>query len=70
MSNLFDKEKFVFHEENIELYLRLVLKLKKIHSVLGFNQSQCLEPHVEFNPQKRIEAEKIMGKMGKRCTNY
>ena len=27
--NLFDKEKYVIHYENVQLYLRLGLKLKK-----------------------------------------
>ena len=43
--------------KNLQFYLRLGLKLKK-HCVLDFNQSQWLKPYVEFNIQKRIEAEK------------
>ena len=38
--NFFDKEKYVFHYVNLELYLRLRLKLNKMHRVLEFNQSQ------------------------------
>ena len=38
--NLFEKEKYVIHYENLQLYLRLALKLKKIHCILEFNQSQ------------------------------
>ena len=64
VSNLFDKEKYVIHYENVQLYLRLGLKLK-IHRVLEFNQSQWLKPYIEFNTQKRIEAEKNIGKDGK-----
>ena len=38
--NCFDKEKYVIHYENVQLYFRLGLKLKKIHCVLESNQSQ------------------------------
>ena len=58
MRNFFDKEKYVLHYENLQLYLRLVLKLKKIHRLLEFNQSQLLKLYVQFSPQKRIEVEK------------
>ena len=55
----------MLHYENLRLYLRLGLKLKKIHRVLEFNQSQWLKPYTEFNVQKRIEAERNGGKDGK-----
>ena len=41
--NFFDKEKYVFHYENLQLSVRLGLKLQQIHGVLEFNQSQCLK---------------------------
>ena len=63
--NFFDKEKNVLHYENSQLYLRLGLKLKKMHCVLEFNQSQWLEPYIEFSTQNRIEAEKSGDKDGK-----
>ena len=58
----FDKEKYVIHYENLKLYLRLGLNLKKIHRILEFNQSQWLKQYVEFNAQKRIETKKNGGK--------
>ena len=57
-TNFFDKEKCAIHYENLKLYLRLKLKLKIIHRVLECNHSQWLKWYVEFNRQKRIEAEK------------
>ena len=55
----------MIHYENLKLYFRLGLKLKKIYRVLEFNQSQWLKPYIEFNTQKRIEAEKKNDKDGK-----
>ena len=48
--------------KNMQLYLRLGLKVKK-YCVLELKQ--WLKPHVEFNTQKRIEAEKNGDKDGK-----
>ena len=48
----FDKEKYVIHYEKLQLYLRLGLKLKIIHHVLEFNQSQWLKQYVDFNTKK------------------
>ena len=59
----------MIHYENLKLYLRLGLKLKKIHRVLEFNLSEWLKQHVDFNKQKGIEAEKMGTKMEKRCEN-
>ena len=58
MPNLFDKEKYVIHYEKLQFCLRLGLKLKEIHHVLEFSQSQWLKAYIESNTQKRMEAEK------------
>ena len=38
VSNFFDEEKYVIHYENLQLYLILRLKLKKLSRVLELNQ--------------------------------
>ena len=52
--NFFDKKKYVLHYENLQLYL----KLKTIHLVLEFNQSQWLKPYIEFKTQKNNRTRK------------
>ena len=60
--NLKDKEEYVLHHQNLNLYLRLGLKLKKIHRALEFSQSNWLEPYIAFNTQKRTEAKNAFEK--------
>ena len=48
----------MLHYENLQLCLRQGLKIKKVRCVLEFNQSQWLKSHIEFNTQKRTEADK------------
>ena len=55
----------MLYHENLQLYLRLELKIKKINGVLAFNQPHWLKPYVELNTQKIMEPEKYVDKGGK-----
>ena len=60
--NLRDKKEYVLHYRNLQLYLKLGLKLTKIHRALEFSQSNWLEPYIAFNTQKRTEAKNVFEK--------
>ena len=57
--NFFDKKSMGFTKN----------KTKKIHHVLEFNKLPWLKQFDELNTQNRIDAENIVAKIEKRCTN-
>ena len=51
-----NKKEYVLHYRNLQLYLDLSLKIKKVHQVLIFDQSPWLKQYIDFNSEKRKHA--------------
>ena len=54
---LADKENYVLHYRNLQLYLNLGLKLKKVHRVLKFHRNRWLEQYISYNTKKCMNAQ-------------
>ena len=59
---LSSKKNYVLHYRNLQLYLSLGLKLRKVHRVVEFDQSPWLGQYINFNTQKRMGAKNDFGK--------
>ena len=51
---LVTKEKYVLHDRNLQLYMSLGLKLKKIHRALEFKHRSRLAQYIDYNTKKRM----------------
>ena len=51
--NLGDKKIYVIHYRNLQLYVSLGMKVKKINRIFKFEQSDWLKMFVDFNTEKR-----------------
>ena len=51
-----DKERYVLHYHNLQLYLFLDMKLKRVHNVLAFDQQAWMKSYIALNTELRKQA--------------
>ena len=55
--NLCDKRHYILHLRNLKQCMSHGLQLKKIHRAIGFTQSPWLKSYIDFNTEKRKNAQ-------------
>ncbi|MEW8190510.1 MAG: hypothetical protein AB2766_14525, partial [Candidatus Thiodiazotropha endolucinida] len=54
--NLRNKDRYVLHYRNLQLYTSLGMRLTKVHRALRFDQSPWMEPYIRMNTELRKKA--------------
>ena len=56
LTDLTTKKRYVVHYMNLQFYLKLGAKLKKVHNVIKFKQEDILKPFIEFASEMRAKS--------------
>jgi len=56
--NMEDKNKYVVHHEILKFYLKLGMKIKKIHRIISFKETSWMKSYIDFNTEERRKAKK------------
>ena len=51
-----DKDFYILHYRNLQLYVSLGLRVQKIHAEIIFKQEPIMKSYVDFNSEKRAQA--------------
>jgi len=62
MATLSDKKEYCTMLSNLKLYMRIGVKLVKIHKILKFKQAPIFEPYITYNNDKRAKSTSILEK--------
>ena len=56
LATIEDKDFYILHYRNLQLYVSLGLRVKKIHAGIIFKQGPIMKSYVDFNFEKRAQA--------------
>lgn len=51
-----DKQNYVLHYRNLQLYVSLRMKVTKVHRILEFKQEPWLRTYIDFNSDRKKHA--------------
>ena len=52
-----NKEFYIVHYGNLKFYMRMGMIIKKVHRIVSFDQSPWLQAYIDYNTQKRAQAD-------------
>ena len=52
-----NKEYYIVHYRNLKFYIRMGMIIKKVHRIVSFDQSDWLAKYIDYNTQKRAQAD-------------